>query len=139
LYEDMLLGYHVDSNFSERMRLRRGSIESVTERLSGYHCNHNRTPSFYHGSQVVTNDLERFLLLVEHAELREQRRTWGLVDDELEEVSLRDRSTGRFAAAVAAASPDAAGPPKPSDAARIPFELTYDTGHVLPFVADSLA
>jgi hypothetical protein len=139
LDEEMLLGYHVDSNFSKRMRLHRGSIESLAERLAGYHCNHNRTPTVYHGSRVVTNDLERFFLSVDRPELPAQRRTWGLVDEMLEEVSIRERSGGQFAAAVTAASPTNAGPRRPSDAARIPFELTYDSAHVMPFIADSLA
>jgi hypothetical protein len=139
LDEEMLLGYHVDSNFSKRMLLHRGSIGSLTERLAGYHCNHNRTPTVYHGSLTVTNDLERFFLLVDRAELPSQRRTWGLIDDTLEEVPVPERSGGQFAAAVTTASPSAAGPRRPSDAARIPFELTYDSGHVLPFIADSLA
>jgi GT2 family glycosyltransferase len=139
LDEEMLLGYHVDSNFSKRMRLHRGSIESLAERLAGYHCNHNRTPTVYHGSRVVTNDLERFFLSVDRPELAAQRRTWGLVDEMLEEVLIRERSGGQFAAAVRAASPTNAGPRQPSDAARIPFELTYDSAHVMPFIADSLA
>jgi hypothetical protein len=139
LDEEMILGYHVDSNISKRMHLYRGSIESLGERLAGYHCNHNRTPTVYHGAQKVTNDLERFFLAVERPELPAQRASWGLVDEELEEVPLRERSGGRFAAAVADAIPISGGPRVPSDAARIPFELTYDTGHVLPFVADSLA
>ncbi len=48
--EEMLLGYHVDSNMSRRMLLHRGSIESLEERLASYHCNHNRTPTVYHGA-----------------------------------------------------------------------------------------
>jgi hypothetical protein len=140
LDEEMLLGYHVDSNFSKRMHLQRGSIGSLEEQLAGYHCNHNRTPTVYHGAQKVTNDLERFFLSVERPDILEQRQTWGLVDVPLEEVPVRERSGDRFAAAVVAATPGHAGRPRePSDAARVPFELTYDTGHVLPFVADSLA
>jgi len=135
----MILGYHVDSNVSKRMLLHRGSIESLEDQLAGYHCNHNRTPTVYHGANTVTNDLERFFLAVDRPELPEQRRSWGLVDDELQEISVGDRSWDRFADAVVAAAPDSAAPRAPSDAARIPFELTYDTGHVLPFVADSLA
>jgi hypothetical protein len=139
LDEEMLLGYHVDSNFSKRMLLHRGSIGSLAERLAGYHCNHNRTPTVYHGSRVVTNDLERFFLAVDRPELPAQRQTWGLVDETLEEVLVRERSGGQFAAAVTAASPGTAGPRRPSDAGRIPFELTYNSAHVMPFIADSLA
>jgi hypothetical protein len=137
--EEMILGYHVDSNFSKRMLLHRGSIESLGERLAGYHCNHNRTPTVYHGAQKVTNDLERFFISIERPELPAQRDSWGLVDDALEEIPVRERSGEHFAAAVAAATPAGVATREPSDAARIPYELTYDSGHVLPFVADSLA
>ena len=54
-------------------------------------------------------------------------------------MPVRERSGPGFAAAVVAAIPNSPGPRTPSDAARVPFELTYDSGHVLPFVADSLA
>jgi hypothetical protein len=139
LDEEMILGYHVDSNFSKRMLLQRGSIESLESELAGYHCNHNRTPTVYHGAKTVSNDLRRFFLAVERPDLPTQRETWGLVGDELEEISPTERSGGRFAEAVLAAAPKRVGPRAPSDAARVSYELTYDTGHVLPFVADSLA
>jgi GT2 family glycosyltransferase len=139
LDEEMLLGYHVDSNLSRRMLFHRGSIESLGENLAGYHCNHNREPTVYHGRGKVTNDLDRFVVKVDRPELPAQRDTWGLPDVELEEVAVGERSGPGFAAALVAAIPNGPGPRTPSDAARVPFELTYDSGHVLPFVADSLA
>jgi hypothetical protein len=139
LDEEMLLGYHVDSNLSRRMLLHRGSIESLGERLSGYHCNHNREPTVYHGAGKVTNDLDRFVVRIDHSKLPAQRTTWGLADAELEEVPVRERSGPHFAATLAAAIPNSPGPRMSSDAARVPFEVTYDSGHVLPFIADSLA
>ena len=139
LDEEMLLGYHVDSNLSRRMLFHRGSIESLGESLAGYHCNHNREHTVYHGTGKVANDLDRFVVKVDRPELPAQRDTWGLPDVELEEVPVRERSGPGFAAALVAAIPNSPGPRTPSDAARVPFELTYDSGHVLPFVADSLA
>ena len=139
LDEEMLLGYHVDSNLSRRMLFQRGSIESLGERLAGYHCNHNREPTVYHGRAVVGNDLERFVVAVEQPGLPSQRESWGLADVALEEVALGERSGPQLASALVAAIPKRAGPRTPSDAARVPFELTYDSGHVLPFIADSLA
>jgi hypothetical protein len=138
LDEEMLLGYHVDSNLSRRMLFHRGSIESLGESLAGYHCNHNREPTVYHGG-TITNDLERFVAAVERPVLPGQRATWGLPDVDLEEVPVRERSGTGFAAALVATIPNSPGPRTPSNAARVPFELTYDSGHVLPFVADSLA
>jgi hypothetical protein len=138
LDEEMLLGYHVDSNLSRRMLFHRGSIETLGESLAGYHCNHNREPTVYHGSGTVANDLDRFVAKVERSELPAQRDTWGLAGEELEEVAVRERARLSLAGALAAAIPETPGPRTPSDAARVPFELTYDSGHVLPFIADSL-
>jgi hypothetical protein len=139
LDEEMLLGYHVDSNLSRRMLFHRGSIDSLGDSLAGYHCNHNRERTVYHGAQIVSNDLERFVVKVEGAELPAQRDIWGLVDEPVEEVDVRERVGPRIAAALAGAIPSGPGPRAPSDAARLPYELTYDSGHVLPFVADALA
>lgn len=137
--EEMLLGYHVDSNLSRRMLLHRGSIETLGDSLAGYHCNHNRERTVYHGAQIVTNDLGRFVVDVERPDLPAQRDAWGLVDDEVEEVAVRERVGPRFAESLARAMPGPPGSRSPSDAARVPYELTYDSGHVLPFVADALA
>jgi hypothetical protein len=139
LDEEMLLGYHVDSNLSRRMLFHRGSIESLGERLAGYHCNHNREPTVYHGTGKVANDLERFVVAVDRADLPAQKDTWGLAGVELDEVAVRERAGPQFGATLVAAIPSTTGPRTPSDAARVPYELTYDSGHVLPFVADSLA
>jgi len=134
--EDMLLGYHVDSNISRRLLLHRGAIESLEGRLAGYHCNHNRTLTVYHGAQRVENDLQKFFYSIDVAEVPAQRETWGLPDAAVEEVPLHKRTgTGSAAALADAIAP---GPRTPSDAWGAPFSLTYDSGHVLPFIADAL-
>jgi GT2 family glycosyltransferase len=134
--EEMLLGYHVDSNISRRLLLHRGSIESLEQWVAGYHCNHNRTRTVYHGAQRVANDLERFFFSVDLADLKAQRATWGLAGVEVEEIPVRERASLGSADALAAAVPP--GPRTLSDAWGAPFSLTYDSGHVLPFVADTL-
>jgi hypothetical protein len=136
--EEMLLGYHVDSNLSRRMLLRRGSIESLGDRVAGYHCNHNRVPTIYHGARVVSNDLYRFFYSVNRAELPEQRGTWGLPETVLEEVPLRERVGVQVGDRVAALTTGESSPRVASDAFAAFFDLTYDSGHVLSFVADSL-
>jgi hypothetical protein len=137
--EEMLLGYHVDSNLSRRMLLHRGSIESLGESLAGYHCNHVRERTVYHGTDTVANDPDRFVFQIDRPQLPAQRATWGLADAALEEVAAGERSGQHLAAALLAAIPNSAGPRMASDTVRVPFELTYDSAHVLPFVADSLA
>jgi hypothetical protein len=136
--EEMLLGYHVDSNLSRRMVLRRGSIESLGDQLAGYHCNHNRVPTIYHGAKLVANDLYRFFYSVNRAELPDQRETWGLADADLEEVLIRERVGVDIGDRIADVGAAGSTPRVSSDASESFFDLSYDSGHVLPFVADSL-
>jgi len=136
--EEMLLGYHVDSNLSRRMLLRRGSIESLGDLLAGYHCNHIRVPTVYHGARLVSNDLNRFFYSVNEAELPEQRATWGLSDVSLEEVPIRERAALDVGDRVASVVGDETHPRVTSNAAASGFGWTYDSSHVLPFIADSL-
>jgi hypothetical protein len=133
--EEMLHGYHVDSNLSRRMLLHRGSIESLEEHLAGYHCNHNRTPTVYHGRRIE-NDLHKFFYALDRATVSEQRDTWGLADVSVSEVPLRDNIDARGARALVDVMP--ARPRSRWDAMETPFILTYDSGHVLPFIADTL-
>jgi hypothetical protein len=135
--EEMLLGYHVDANLSRRLLLRRGSIESLDGQIAGYHCNHNRVPTIYHGARLVTNDLYRFFFSVKNPGLPEQRPTWGLADTELEEVPVRERVGLEIGERVSAAAAGATHNRVGSDAMAL-FDLTYDSAHVLPFIADSL-
>jgi hypothetical protein len=135
--EEMLLGWHVDSNLSRRMLFRREAIGSIDGLIAGYHCNHSRTPTVYHGAVPVMNDLGRFFASVDRADLPAQRETWGIADVDLEEVPLRERVGLRFGDTVLAAIPRGAA--VSSDALAATYGLTYDSGHVLPFVADALA
>ena len=133
--EEMLLGYHVDSNLSRRLLLHRGSIETLEAEASGYHCNHNRTRTVYHGT-VVTNDLEKFFYSVDQAGLPAQRSTWGLPDVTVEEVPIRHGVGTRAAAVLSDLVP--AGMRSSSDAFGNPYSLTYDSGHVAAYVVDTL-
>ena len=133
--EEMLLGYHVDSNLSRRLLLHRGSIETLEEQVSGYHCNHNRTRTVYHGPRV-SNDLDRFFFAVQEAAVPRQESTWGLPDVTLEEVSVRPGVSERCATVLSELIPP--GPRSSSDAYEGPYSLTYDSGHVISHVADLL-
>ena len=80
------------------------AVESLEDRVAGYHCNHSRTPTVY-GPDAVGNDLARFFTSVEQAELPGQRETWGLADVTLEEIPVRARVGRRFADALVTAIP----------------------------------
>jgi hypothetical protein len=134
--EEMIHGWHIDSNLSRRLLLHRGSIESLEEHLAGYHCNHNRTRTVYHGSHRLDNDLQRFFFSVDEPKLPGQRTTWGLADAAVQEVPVRDRANVDCSATLIRALPT--GPRVTSDARRGHFSVSYDSGHVMPFIADTL-
>jgi hypothetical protein len=133
--EEMLLGWHVDANLSRRMVLHRGSIASLEEYFAGYHCNHDRTRTHYHGHRVA-NNFHRFFYSIDDAELLAQRATWGLAGVTVQELRLREDEVTDSAAALVEVIPSR--PRSSADAIDTPFSLTYDSGHVLPFIADTL-
>lgn len=59
--EEMLLGWHVDSNLAARMRLKRGDVLSAKAWLRGYHCKHTRRATVYHAPDAVQNDWQKFV------------------------------------------------------------------------------
>ena len=136
--EGMLLGWHVDSNFGRRLVIRRGSEDNLADHVAAYHCNHSRIPTVY-GSTPEGNDLTRFYTSLDRADLPRQRDGWGLPDVVLEEVPVRRRTGQGFADALASAIPESDAPRYESRVANSAFVMTYDSGHVLPFVADSVA
>ena len=136
--EAMVLGWHVDSNLSKRMLLRRGSIETLEESLAGYHCNHHRTQTVYHGT-TIANDLGDFVHRLDRVDVPAQRATWGLADVDIEEVVVSERVGGDLVDAVLAAVGSEHMPSLTFDARDAKFALEYDSRHVLAFVADALS
>ena len=136
--EAMFLGWHVDTNFSKRLFLRRGSIETLEKSVAGYHCNHHRTPTVYHDSERE-NELDRFFHSLDQSDIPEQRETWGMAGETLELVSVGESADVEFTSAVLAAGETKEMAPAPcSDATEARFCLEYDPRHVLPYVADAL-
>lgn len=83
--EEMLKGWHVDSNLARRMFVMgktRGSLEKV---LRGYHCNHTQKESVQHSQSRTQNNWSHFvgsdsiLPIANGAD-------WGLENEEVEEV-----------------------------------------------------
>ena len=120
----MLLGYHVDSNLSRRMLLHRGSIESLEERVAGYHCNHNREPTVYHGAGKVANDLVRFFVVGRARRPARAARRRGAFPTSSSRRCRFASGAGRLSPTrLTAVLPDDAGPRAPSHAARVPFRV----------------
>jgi hypothetical protein len=138
--EEMVLGWHVDSNIARRLNLLNGKTDSLLDKIYGFHCEHTRQPSVIHTYQTTQNDSERFVFSVKTPYLPKQAEIWGIPHEELEEIKLRDDYIQVFSKALEDVLPGQQEPvttdffiPESYDHGQI-----YDTQHVLPFLADLL-
>ena len=86
--EDMLLGWHVDSNIAARMLLKYPEVGDLGQHVYGYHCDHTRQVTPAHSHSRVQNDWKRFVINVTAAEIPRQAANWGCAEDPIEEVRL---------------------------------------------------
>ena len=106
--EAMVLGWHVDSNLSRRMFLRRGSIGSLEDSSRGLPLqpqpDTDRLPRRRRASRTTS-----FVTAppFERAELPAQRETWGLANVALEEIAVGPATGARFTVALESAMPAA--------------------------------
>ncbi|KAF0224403.1 MAG: hypothetical protein FD176_1159 [Rhodospirillaceae bacterium] len=138
-HEQMIHGWHVDSNLAKRILLLRGEVRSLLDHYYGYHCDHTRMASIGHGRDRLENDLRRFYDDVTSPYLPEQADDWGLAGVELEEIRLAQGLPSPIVAAIEAALPEmetdfteAAYVAATADDPRYPAE------HVLPYLCDLL-
>jgi glycosyltransferase involved in cell wall biosynthesis/Flp pilus assembly protein TadD len=138
--EEMVLGWHVDSNLCRRMYLYNGRIDSLVDHLFGYHCDHTRQATLAHGANRIANDLERFYFRVVSPFLPEQAETWGMPDASIEEIRLTPTHLWRLERALEQLLPPQTAPYTERAYTRDGYNepLFYDHAHVLPFVADHL-
>ena len=135
--EDMLLGWHVDSNIAARMRLKYGDVGDLGQQVYCYHCDHTRQVTPAHSHVGAQNDWRRFVTDIARSDLPGQAVHWGCVHDAIEEVRLLNEPVGTYVQALH----DVIGAPL---AAPIVAEyvgetynkVDYDPRHLLPFLAD---
>ena len=139
--EEMLLGWHCDSNLAARLALYRGTVDTLIDKVFSYHCDHTRVAAANNkGRQTKMNDLNRFIWDVTTPYLPAQADSWGWPDVDIEEIRLdRDTSFERFFAGVAAAIEPATVAYETTNLDGTPVDdLTYDLPHTLPFVCDQV-
>lgn len=134
--EDMIHGWHVDSNLWKRIYNRTGHIGTLYPDIAGYHTNHNRTLTRLMAAQPTGNDLAHFVYEVDHSSLPAQAETWGFANEDVHEVPLRRTDPLPLLTASAARGPGQAGPLITSDTREQMTVLTYDARHILPFALD---
>ena len=94
--EDMLLGWHVDSNISKRLYLKYGYIRDALPLVFGYHCDHTRQITPMHKHKSPQNDLNKFVYNVNKIKATHQSKTWGMPNSDIEEISLKSKSIYKF-------------------------------------------
>jgi hypothetical protein len=138
--ERMILGWHVDSNISRRLRLLRGAVRGAVDHLYGYHCDHTRQVTLLHGHDRVEDDWKNFVEDVQQPELPDQRDRWGLADEEVEEFTL-DRAQGvLYVQALSELLEPMPVRTLESTHSDDGFHnLSYSPSHVLPYLCDVLS
>jgi hypothetical protein len=138
--EDMLLGWHVDSNIAKRLFLVYRTVGDVVDRLFGYHCDHTRQVTPMHQHRAAANDAGAFIERVTDAHLPQQAQSWGCVGDQIEEIRLTRTSSHVYLDGLRATVRGEWAEPA---TARYTYDSygqsSYDTRHVLPFLADLFA
>lgn len=139
--ESMILGWHCDSNLAARLALYRGRVDTLLDKVFGYHCDHTRVAAANNkGRATKMNDQDQYIWNVASPYVPAQAETWGWPDVEIEEIRLdRDTPYQRFTAGLESAIPPATAPFSTSSLEWQLYEdLTYDLPHTLPFVCDQV-
>lgn len=136
-HEEMVQGWHVDSNISKRLCFVHGAVGDAAPYVYGYHCDHTRQITPTHRSDAIENSVKLFVDDVVIPEIPEQAETWGLAHEEIEEVNLSTRSQSGYLKALDMAIPQQLSEPLESYYRQGYFNKnSADVGHILPFLVD---
>ena len=139
--EEMVLGWHVDSNLCKRFYLLNGETKSLLDHLVAYHCDHTRQATAAHCSGSVSNDLVTYFDNVTTPYLPAQAGNWGLADEIIEDIRLHDNAFSHYAASLEHAMPTFSKAWQEEDLKQDSFNsgLSYDVNHVLPYLVNEIA
>lgn len=136
--EEMLLGWHVDSNIAKRVHLLYGKTDDLLNHLYGYHCDHTRQVTPMHRFDSVSNDFVQFADNVTESELEAQHDAWGYPHDEIEEIRLDETRNKLYLQGLSAVIPEPMTQPTVSSYDIESYDrVSYSPSHVLPFLADT--
>jgi hypothetical protein len=139
--EEMLEGWHCDSNLAARLTLYRGSADTLANKLFVYHCGHTRVAASNNkGRQTRMNDQGQYIWNVTSPFLPQQAERWGWPDKDIEEIRIdRELAHQRFSAGVSAAVSPATEPFRATSIeSHLYYDLSYDLPHTIPFVCDQV-
>ncbi len=135
--EEMILGWHVDSNLCKRMYLYRGEVKSLQDSVHGYHCNHTRMSGWMHSTKRVENSIEKFFEKVSVPTL-ESQENWGLFNKAIEEIKVgQNDPTTNFPKIISSLITPMKENYTESFYNKNGYDkIYYSTEHVLPFLLE---
>jgi hypothetical protein len=135
--EDMLLGWHVDSNISARMLRKYSEVGDLGARVYGYHCDHTRQVTPAHSHTRVQNDWRRFVTNVTSIKIDRQAESWGCAGDTIEEIRLAANPASVYVQGLrnAIGAPLVTAQIVHYDGATY-NQVDYEPRHLIPFLAD---
>jgi hypothetical protein len=134
--ENMILGWHVDSNLCRRLNILNGETKSLINELYGYHCEHTKTTTHF-TSTSIQNSLIDFFEKVDSPYSSNENSNWGLSNISLSELKVEEKMQNRFDALYEFAKPPQN--PRTSVYANSMGNLvSYPESHAVPYLVDAL-
>jgi hypothetical protein len=134
--ENMILGWHVDSNLCRRLNILNGETKSLINELYGYHCEHTKTTTHF-TSTSIQNSLIDFFEKVDTPYSSNENSDWGLSNISLSEFKVEEKMQNRFDALYEFAK--APQNPRNSVYANSMGNLvSYPESHAVPYLVDAL-
>ena len=134
--ENMILGWHVDSNLCRRLNILNGETKSLEHELFGYHCEHAKTSTHFTASSVQ-NSLIDFFEKVDKPFYKTEINSWGLSNIELSEFKVKEKIENRYKILF-----DFARPPQvkrsPVNANYMGDLVGFPETHAIPYIIDAL-
>lgn len=87
--EEMLIGWHCDSNLNKRLMILNGPIGDAQPLINAYHCDHTREVTPMHSSQAPANDGNKYIYNVTKAIANKQPK-WGMPYIDFDEIRISD-------------------------------------------------
>lgn len=139
-HEDMLLGWHVDSNLAARLSLIHGPVGDLGEDVWGYHCDHTRQITPMHAHNRLENDWVTYGERVRRPDLPEHAQTWGCAQHEIEEVRVDGKTVAGYIGTLEHAVGEPLAEPLKATISRTAEDVGgYEPRHTLPFLLDLFA
>jgi len=134
--ENMILGWHVDSNLCRRLNILNGETKTLINELYGYHCEHTKTTTHFTATSIQ-NSLIDFFERVDSPYSSYKNSDWGLSNITLSEFKVNEKLENRFEALYEFAK----APQIPRTAVytnSMGNLVSYPESHAVPYLVDAL-